>query len=166
MNILLNDNNVTNLDFVTNEVDDLRYCVLDYSDRREVDYMFPPLVFMEVFNAPALVLQIGKHIVKMPIDWSVVICDKVAGEPEVMPLVSVSDKGFTAFAVNPISDYMPSFYPIDIINVYQDVKWHVPTLKAGTFLAVPLSDEPGAQCVYFIKETNKVPDVLDIEQLW
>jgi len=166
MKILTSDNETYELDFVPEEIDDIRYCVLDYSDKHNPDYYFMPLVFLEIFSAPAAVLQIGNATFKMPIDWSLIICDSEVGEPEVIPITSLNDRGFTAFALNPISSYMPSYPKIEIVNIYSEVKWHFPKLKQGHLLAVPLSDKPGAECAFFVKETNKVPDVMDIGDLW
>jgi hypothetical protein len=166
MHILLNDNTSYELDFVPDEIEDLRYCVLDYSDKHNPDYFFMPLVFLEIFNAPAAVLQIGEHSFKMPIDWSLIICDREVGEPEIIPIMSLNDRGFTAFTINPISSYMPDYQTIEIINIYSEVKWHFPKLKQGHLLAVPLSKEPKSHCAFFVKETNKVPEVLDITKLW
>lgn len=166
MRVLTSENTPYDLDFVPEEIDDIRYCVLDYSNKNNPDYYFIPLVFLEIFNAPAAVLQIGKNTFKMPIDWSLIICDSEVGEPEVLPITSLNDRGFTAFSLNPISSYMPSYHPVEIVNVYNEVKWHFPKLKQGHLLAVPLSDEPGSECAFFVKETNKVPDILDISNLW
>jgi hypothetical protein len=166
MRLLTNENQVYELDFVPEAIDDIRYMVLDYTDKHNPDYFFVPLVFLETFNAPAAVLQIGDHTFKMPIDWSLIISDSEIGDPEVVPITSLNDRGFSAFTINPISGYMPEYQPVEIVNIYNEVKWHFPKLKQGHFLGVPLSDEPKSPCAYFVKETNKVPDVLDISQLW
>jgi len=166
MRILTSDNTPYELDFVPEEIDDIRYCVLDYSDKSNPDYYFMPLVFLEIFNAPAAVLKVGDYSFKMPIDWSLIICDSEIGDPEVIPITSLNDRGFSAFTINPISSYMPRYQPIEITNIYSEVKWHFPKLKQGHLLAVPLSDEPRSHCAFFVKETNKIPDVLDISELW
>jgi hypothetical protein len=166
MKILTSDNTTYDLDFVPEEIDDIRYCVLDYSDKNNPDYFFMPLVFLEIFNAPAAVLKIGNSTFKVPIDWSIVICDSEVGEPEVIPITALNDRGFSAFTLNPISSYMPSYHLIEIVNIYQEVKWHFPKLKQGHLLAVPLEDTPESVCAFFVKETSKIPDVLDISELW
>ena len=66
MKILTVENKPYELDFVPEEIDDIRYGVLDYSNKNDADYFFVPLVFLEIFNAPAAVLRIGNHMVKMP----------------------------------------------------------------------------------------------------
>jgi len=166
LKILTSENQTYELDFVPDEIDDIRYCVLDYSDKQNPDYYFMPLVFLEIFNAPAAVLQVGDYTFKMPIDWSLIICDSEIGEPEVIPITSLNDRGFSAFTINPISSYMPSYQTIEIVNVYSEVKWHFPKLKQGHLLAVPMGDQDGSNCAFFVKETSKVPDVLDISELW
>ena len=57
MNILTVENNVYNLDSVPDEIDDLRYCVLDVNDPEYYDYFWHPLVFLESFYSPAIVLR-------------------------------------------------------------------------------------------------------------
>lgn len=166
MKILTVENQSYELDFVPEEIEDVRYGVLDYSNKNDADYFFVPLVFLEIFNAPAAVLRIGNHMVKMPLDWSLIICEPDVGEPEVVPITSLNDRGFHAFTFNPITGFLPKFQNVEITNVFQEVKWHFPKLKFGHFLAVPLSDEEGSNCAFFVKETSKVPDILDTYYLW
>ena len=166
MRILTSDNTTYELDFVPEEIDDIRYCVLDYSDKHNPDYFFMPLVFLETFNAPAAVMKIGNHTFKMPIDWSLIISDPDIGDPEIIPITSLNDRGFSAFTLNPISGYMPEYMEVEIVNIYNEVKWHFPKLKQGHILAIPLTDDPKAQCAFFVKETNKIPDILDITKMW
>ena len=166
MKVLTVENQSYDLDFVPEEIEDVRYGVLDYSNKNDADYFFVPLVFLEIFNAPAAVLRIGNHMVKMPLDWSLIICEPDVGEPEVVPITSLNDRGFHAFTFNPITGFLPKFQNVEIINVFQEVKWHFPKLKFGHFLAVPLGDEEGSNCAFFVKETSKVPDILDTYYLW
>ena len=39
---------------------DLRFAVLDNSDPANPDFFYIPLIFLESFNAPAAVLEIGQ----------------------------------------------------------------------------------------------------------
>jgi hypothetical protein len=147
------------------EIDDMQYGVLDYSAPANVDYHFVPMVFMESFNAPAAVLKIGEHQIQMPLDWSVIIGDPECGEPEIVPLMTINDRGFHTFVFNPITGTMPKFEPIDLTNVYAEVKWYFPKLKNGHILAVPLSEGHNPFCAYFVKETTKVPEVLALHNM-
>jgi hypothetical protein len=164
--ILTVENQSYNLDMVPEEIEDIRYCVLDYSDPKNADYIFVPLVFLESFNAPAAVLKIGENHCKVPLDWSVIVCDPEVGEPEVLPITSLNDRGFATFVFNPITGFLPSFETVEIINIYQEVKWYFPKLKFGHILCSPIENKDDPACAYFVKETNKIPDVLSTEDLW
>ena len=50
MKVLTLENEPLELDTLPEEIDDIRYSVLDYSDPNDVDYIFVPLVFLESFN--------------------------------------------------------------------------------------------------------------------
>ena len=139
---------------------------MDYSDRENADYIFVPLVFLESHNHPAAVLKIGEYTTRIPLDWSMVVCDPSCGEPEVLPVTSLNDRGFKGFVFNPITGFMPNFIEVEIINIYQDVKWYFPKLKHGHILTVALEEGDNPQCAFFVKETSKIPDVLSTEDLW
>src|SRR5210317_123413 len=109
MKILTVENQSYDLDYVPEEIEDIRYCVLDYSDKDNADYIFVPLVFLESFSSPAAVLKIGKNVVSVPLDWSLVVCDPMVGDPEVLPITSLNDRGFKSFVFNPISGFLPAF---------------------------------------------------------
>jgi len=79
MKILTTDNTTFEMNNIPDEVEDIRYCVLDYSDQQNVDYQFIPLLFLESFNSPAVDLRLGKFRIQMPMDWSIVIGDKNSG---------------------------------------------------------------------------------------
>ena len=74
MNILLLDTNTRyDLETLPEEVDDLRFAILDNSNPLNVDYHYIPLIFLESFSSPALVLKIGEHVIKMPMDWQILM---------------------------------------------------------------------------------------------
>ena len=165
MKILTTENLAFDMNDMPEEVDDLRYGVLDYSMPNNVDYHFVPMVFMESFNAPAAVLRIGDKQIQMPLDWSVIIGDPECGEPEIVPLMTINDRGFSTFVFNPITGTMPKFETLDLVNVYTEVKWYFPKLKFGHILAVPLADGFNPPCAYFVKETQKIPEVLALHNM-
>ena len=61
------------------------------------------------------------------------------GDLEVVS-TSLNDRGFNAFTFNPRGDFRSEFYPVEIVDVYQEVKWYFPKLKPGHLLAVPLRE--------------------------
>jgi hypothetical protein len=123
MRILTLDNKPYDLDHLPEEVDDMRFAILDNSDPANPDYHYIPLIFLESFNAPALVLQIGDFKIKMPVDWQILIGEPEVGDLEMLPLTSINDRGFKVFQFNPLSSFRPSFPAIEIVDVYQEVAW-------------------------------------------
>ena len=164
MRILTLDNEYYNLETLPEEIDDLRFAILDNSNPSNVDYHYIPLIFLESFNAPALVLKIGKHTIKMPVDWQILIGEKEHGDLETLPLTSINDRGFNAFIFNPLTSFSPTFLPIEIVDIYHDVTWYAPRLKNGQFLCVPLNDGPKPECVYFVKEISRNCEIVDYGQ--
>lgn len=167
MRILTLDNTSYEMNEIPEEVEDLRFCVLDNSDPKDPDYFFIPLIFLESFNSPALVLKIGPWTVKMPIDWQILIGEYDQGDLEVVPLTSINDRGFSVFAFNPLSSFKPEFHAVEVLDIYQDVKWYFPKLKPGQMLAVPL--EQGKEkplCAYFVKDISRQSEVVNYGKVW
>jgi len=166
MRILTIEDQPYNLETVPDEIDDLRFAILDNSNPQNVDYYFIPLIFLESFNSAALVLRIGDSILKMPIDWQILIGEKDHGDLETLPLSSLNDRGFSAFEFNPRSSFAPTFQSIEILDVYHDVTWYCPRLRNGQFLCVPIEDKPNPKCVYFVKDISRNCEVVDYNQVF
>ena len=66
MRILTLENTPFDLDHLPEEVDDMRFAILDNSNPQDPDYHYIPLIFLESFNAPALVLRIGENLIRCP----------------------------------------------------------------------------------------------------
>lgn len=130
-----------------------------------MDYFFYPMIFLESFYAPAIVLEIGNHRVQMPLDWSIVVCDEAYTDMEIVPLTSLNDRGFYTLAFNPLNHMVPTPVEVNIVNVYAEVKWFFPKLKNGVLLSVPLEDKYSPLCALFVKEANKIPNSLQIGDL-
>ena len=166
MKILLLENRPYELDALPEEVDDMRFAILDNSDPTAPDYHYIPLIFLESFNAPALVLRIGDHTVKMPMDWQILIGEPDIGDLEVLPLTSINDRGFKVFQYNPISGFSPTYPSIEIVDVYQEVTWYAPKLKNGQMLCVPITEGAKPACVYFVKDISRNCEVVDYNKAW
>jgi hypothetical protein len=165
--LLTLENNSYELNEIPEEVDDVRFCVLDNSDPKNPDYFFIPLIFLESFNSPALILKIGNNIIKMPLDWQLLIGEPDLGDLEVVPLTSINDRGFSVFAFNPLGSFRPEFFPVEVIDIYQDVKWYFPKLKPGQLLAVPLNHEDKKPlCVYFVKDISRQSEIVNFSKAW
>jgi len=166
MKILTLDDKFYNLETLPEEIDDLRFAILDNSNPNNVDYHYIPLIFLETFNSPALVLKIGQHKIKMPLDWQILIGESDHGDLETLPLTSLNDRGFSAFEFNPLSSFSPTFLPIEILDIYNEVTWYAPRLRNGQFLCVPLEDTPKPKCVYFVKEISRNCEIVDYNQVF
>tara|TARA_Y100001973_G_C5189968_1_gene330334 strand:- start:64 stop:567 length:504 start_codon:yes stop_codon:yes gene_type:complete len=167
MKILTLDNASYTLEKIPEYVDEkLRFAVLDNSNPEEPDFFYIPLIFLESFNAPAAVLTIGEHKIKMPLDWKMLIGEWGQQEMHVLPITSLNDRGFDAFTFNPLSSHKPEFFPIDIVDIYTEVKWYFPKIKSGQLLAVPLSDGPKPTCAYFVKDISRQCEQVDYGSCW
>jgi hypothetical protein len=103
----------------------------------------------------------------MPLDWCMVVGDpESTGEMEVLPITSLNDRGFSAYTFNPLSSFKPQFYPVDIVNIYQDVKWYFPKMRLGQLLATPLHSGDNPVCAYFVKEVSRQSELLDYSKCW
>jgi len=167
MQILTLDNRTFHLNNLPEEVDDnMRFSVLDNSNPNEPDFFFQPLIFLESFNSPAVVLRIGKYEIQMPLDWCIVVgCRESGNDLEVVPLTSLTDRGFDAFVFNPLTDFKFSFGEIEILNIYMDVKWYFPKMRNGHILATPLTDGDKPPCAYFVKEISRQSEIIQYGKL-
>lgn len=160
--ILTVDNKNFDLDHVPDVVDDLRFCVMDCTDPEYYDFFFLPLIYLESFYSPMVELKIGKYFVKMPLDWSIMVCDEDYTSMEVLPITSLNDRGFHALLFNPMTHYVMETKEITLHNVYSDVKWFFPKLKNGNILVVPVEEGDEPLCVLFVKDHAKIPSPMDI----
>jgi hypothetical protein len=173
MNILTSDNTVYSMNNIGKQLNNkLDFCVIDYTDSKNPDFFFVPLIFMETFNKPSINLKIGKNYLQMPIDWSIVVGDIDRSELEIIQLSQLNDRDFQAFTFNPINGYMPAFHDIQVVDYAPDVIWNMPKLKHGYILAVPINDGYKSNdrnlppsCCFFLKETVKIPDLLDLNSI-
>ena len=164
MNILTEYNKPHSMNDV-DEKTSIMFCLINYENPKTADYLFYPLWMLEKFTAPAVQLSVGGNLLSVPMDWSIVIGDKYSGELEVFQIKKLIDRSFQAFSINPISGFMPDFLDLEVVNIFPDMKWQVPKLRNGYFLALPISNEEKPLCVFITSPTVKVPDILDIHHL-
>jgi hypothetical protein len=167
MRILTLDNECFNLDDLPEQIeDDVRFSVLDNSDPKNPDFFFVPLIFLESFSAPAMVLDIGGKEVTMPVDWSIAVgCSESGNDLEVLPLTSINDRGFEAFLFNPLKSFKTEFSEIKITNFYTDVKWYFPKMKNGQLLSVPIDEGKNPLCAFFVKDISRQCEVIEYSLL-
>ena len=147
-------------------IEDIHFAIFDNSNPKDADYFFTPLIFLESFTSPAIVLKIDSKVIKMPMDWHLLIGEQDSGNLEAIPLTSINDRDFKAFSFNSLSSYMADFLPVEVIDVYNEVQWYNPKLKNGQYLAVPLSDSKNPSVVYCIKDVSRNCQLVDYSQAW
>jgi hypothetical protein len=167
MRILTLDNQCFNLTNLPDELeDDVRFAVLDNSDPKDPDFFFIPLIFLESFSSPAIVMEINGNEIMMPVDWNIAVGDSYSGNDlEVLPLTSINDRGFEAFLFNPLSSFKIEFGDIKITNFYNDVKWYFPKMKNGQLLSIPISNGKNPLCAYFVKDISRQSETIDYSKL-
>ena len=167
MRILTLDNEALDLQQLPDELEeDIRFSILDNSDSNEPDFFYVPLIFLESFNSPAVVLSVNGNEVTMPLDWCMAVgCSQSGSDLEVLPLTSLNERGFEAFLFNPLESYKPEFGSIEIVNFYNDVKWYFPKMKNGQLLSVPISDNDNPLCAYFVKDLSRQCEIIDFGKL-
>ena len=168
MNILTLDNKAFSLNNLPEQIEeDIRFSVLDNADPKNPDFFFIPLIFLESFSSPAIVMEINGKEISMPLDWHIAVGDSETGNDlEILPLTSISDRGFEAFVFNPLKSYKPDFGSLKVTNFYNDVKWHVPKTKNGQLLSVPIEDGPNPLCAFFIKDVSRQIETIDYGELF
>lgn len=167
MNILTLENKQLNLNNLPDEIDeDIRFAVLDNSDPKDPDFYFMPLIFLESFSSPAIVLEIAGNEIMMPIDWHMAVgCGESGNDLEVLQLTSIADRGFEAFLYNPLSSFKLEFGDIKVTNFYNEVKWFFPKVKNGQLLGVPVTVGEKPLCAYFIRDITRQTEIIDYSKL-
>lgn len=167
MKILTLDNISFSLNNLPEEInEDMRFAVLDNNDIKNPDFYFMPLVFLESFNSSAIVLKIGNNEIIMPSEWSILIGDSHAGEDLIVkPLMDIDKRNYEAFLFNPKTSFRLEYQPIEIINIYNDIKWYFPKMKINQLLAYPIEDSHNPLCAYFVKDINRQNEVIYIDRI-
>ena len=167
MRILTLENKCFNLDDLPETIEeDVRFSVLDNSDPKNPDFFFVPLIFLESFSAPAMVIEIAGKEFTMPVDWSIAVGDSESGNDlEILPLTSLNDRGFEAFLFNPLTSFKTDFSEVKITNFYTDVKWYFPKVKNGQLLSVPITEGKDPLCAYFVKDISRQSEVIEYSLL-
>lgn len=165
MLILTPENKSYNLDTIPEEIDDIRYCTYD-ALRSDPDYYFHPLIFIEQFNCPGALLQIGSYRIQMPLDWSVVVVDEELTASEIVPITSLNDRESFTLVYNPLAQMIPSVASIKIVNIFNDVKWFFPKIQHGSLLPIPLSMDDKPKCSLFLSDRTKIQNIFEVGMLF
>ena len=167
MKILTTDNINVDLNTLPDTLDEeIMFSILDNSDTTYPDFFFEPLLFLETFNSPAAVLALGSQEIVIPLNWKIVIGDSVTGNDlEVLPITSVYKREFEAFLYNPINGFRPHFEYIELINIYNDIKWYFPKIKNNQILSFPVSDTKEPLCIFITSDISKLSEKINLTEL-
>ena len=167
MHILTLENKPLDLNTLPDTIEeDIRFSILDNSDPDNPDFFFIPLIFLESFSSPSVVLKIGDKEIQMPIDWNIAVgCAESGNDIEILPLTSIGDRGFEAFLFNPMSSFKADWAEVKVINYYNDVKWFFPKVRNGQLLSVPLDNSDKPLCAFFIKDVTRQTEVIKYGEL-
>ena len=124
------------------------------TNKDDTDFYFYPLVFLESFNSNAVVLQIGKYKISIPIEWYIIIGDANIGDMEIVAVKDLNGRDLTTPVMNPLTSFMPSYETIQICDTYSEVRWFFPKLNANNLLAVPLAEGKNPPCIFLINELS------------
>lgn len=167
MKILTQEEGVYELDEIPNEIEDMHFWTLEYVNNsdEDTDYYLNLLLFLDIFTDMRLDIRIGDFYMSMPKSWSILCADKFVGDAEIISPIApgFNERNFNAFSFNPESGFKPDYLPVEVTSIMPETKWHMPRLKHGQLLAIPITHEPDGFCIYITNQKNyKVPDVLDI----
>ena len=166
MLLLTTDNIPYECELALSQNDNINFMVLDYSNSNDADFFSNKLLFLERFTNSVITLQIGNAIVNVPGEWYIAIGESEIGDVELIPISSIINRGFSAFAFNPINGFMPSFVPIDVINILPDGDFIVPKLESNTLLAIPFTSDKKPLCFYIGPDVPKSLDLINYSNLW
>ncbi len=142
--------------------DDMCFSVLDNSNPKEPDFFFIPLIYIESFSSPAIVLDIGGNELIMPLDWSIGVGDKEdSTSVEVVPLTSIADRGFQAFLFNPLNGFKAEFMDVKVLNFYNDIKWYFPKVKNNQLISTPITVGKEPLCAFFVKDISRQCETIE-----
>ena len=159
------------------------FTILDVSDADNIDYRCAVVNWTHEYEWPAIELQIGPYRLEVPLNWRILTGDSNEGELELVDIEQIPNFDYDAFVLNPFKSFMPKFMPVHIVNSYGNsmTMWSLPKLQKKQIMAVPLGQpsewperlnpesgktEPYPLCAYFVDDSDKMNDVLDIRDVF
>ena len=104
---------------------------------------------MPMFFWPAPAIPVRKSIVD--------VTDEIAAEAALRFGFEKSSSDWRSVVEDP---------EIDIIDIYQDVKWYFPKMRSGQLLCTPLASGDKPMCGYFVKEVSRQSEIVDYTKCW
>lgn len=161
MNILTPENVSFDMDQVIDTIPNKMFCVLNLNSMEDADFYFRNILNTISFNSISVDLQVGEHIIQVPLGWQIMLGDEDTGMLEMCTIENILNmKEPKAYVMNPISSMYPRFEDVKVLRVFTlPTKWQIPMLPKKNLLAVPLSNGEKPKCVFFADENEKIPDL-------
>jgi hypothetical protein len=70
-------------------------------DLKQKDYYNNPLTVAIELQSSALTISVSTHTLKLPVDWYVIVCDKMNGAIDVIKVHELTNTSFRLFVVGP-----------------------------------------------------------------
>lgn len=70
-------------------------------DLKQQDYFCSALSVVIELQSSALTIAVGKTTLKLPVDWYVVVCDKMSGSMDIIKVHELTNTSFMLFVVGP-----------------------------------------------------------------
>lgn len=136
--------------------DDAHYCCLEYASEAARDFIFPPLIYLDLFTVETITVEIAGAVISLPRDWSIVVGDRDIGCLEAIPIARAVEHDHEALVYNPISSSMPAFAAIRLKGRGEAAEWAVPRVKKGHMLCVPLRSGDQPPCIIVAHDTSRM----------
>ena len=165
LNLLTNDNLVTR-DYANA---DMRYCVFDFSNQADPDFMFQPVKTpqgdaIDTHNKSAIyTVEIGGVTTRIPESFAVLCVEPETSDIQVLPVANCHD--YVALVYNPITGYSLSRALIKLRSKSEPEDTATPRKKRAQMLAIPVTDEPNPPCIFITNTTISQFDKLNISHI-
>jgi hypothetical protein len=70
-------------------------------DLRQQDYFCSQLTVVIELQSSALTIAVGKVTLKLPVDWFVIVCDKMTGSIDTIKVHELTNTSFKLFVIGP-----------------------------------------------------------------
>lgn len=142
MNILLPDNEPFNLNQPSNKLIDNKMCVLDYSDKEDIDFFFKKITTFISYRYPTVDLLIGKkYRLTLPLNWRIMVTNDYDYVCRLIPVEELLHFDNQIPVFNPLHIGIPKIMDVEITNINPThIEHFVPKLPKKNILIMPIGN--------------------------
>lgn len=163
MQILNVENKAFELDQIRTKLNDLRICVLDCSEKDNIDFFFKKITSYLQYRQPAVELQIGDKQIVLPLNWKILCTNDEDYTLEIVNIEDLIHETYYTPVFNPLHVYVtPAPVEIKVLRIIPSgIEWFVPKLPKKTLVALPIGSEKDYKTTkYDSGETEKYPECI------